>query len=907
MNANERDDDPLLEWALQERLGGEKPPDLAGAVRTQLAREPVPPRSFVAAPVHRLAVAALVLLGALVVVGVALWPRERGVATQPVPAPQDPQPRAAPKPVQVDMLTDVATLPLDTRAIEAVAVHDVKLAELECLRDLEVLVIRDPVHEAFGLSPKVAPPRQHWLVTGNAWPTIARFSKLRRLELSGIALAGYGLTDQVATAGFAQLERLPLLESLTLRCCDTPDELLAVLPRLRALRHLDLSFNHGFEADGVDAIVQCTGLRSLSLRGCQQLHDRVLAKVAALPDLERLDLSLIDGINWQVGPDTPRSQPLTALRDRARKLADRLGMGPGEETFRALGAARRLRSLDVSGGHWSTRQLALLGGAFVNDGVDGALLDDVERVVVKGAVLRATGGHFDGEGFVASLPKSLERLEVGGRYTDAFCTAVAAHLTSLRHLNVAACDRITDAGVATLAAMPSLRALDLRQMRGLSSKCIDALAGATQLEELDLRHNDFVTAEHVVRLRRALPRLRSLQTSVPDDALRALTRPSDPPRVASRADVDALPAGVRAVIAERLGRATMAALVEHRSIEHLELRSSDVTVIPTEPRGALARSGEVAGAFAELERLPRLRRLTLGTLDGLGDDVFAVAARFPALRELDLSGAWVSERALADLVRLPLTTLVWRRGHMPSPDAPKQLAAMSTLRELVIEGGPALAADALASFAALENLQRLTLARIPGVRIELPVGERLVSMRVGGPGDGHGVTHDVVVALARLPRLEALDLTGAELRVEGLRALHRLASLRRLAGVPGTTALLQHLPPQLQELDLREMELERDFGDTLARATPALRRIDLSGNRHLTDDALASLQRVASLRELDVSGCDGLTEAAGDVLARITQLESVTVGRTRLQLEKVRAMPNLKFIEADTFREVLRR
>jgi hypothetical protein len=64
--------------------------------------------------------------------------------------------------------------------------------------------------------------------------------------------------------------------------------------------------------------------------------------------------------------------------------------------------------------------------------------------------------------------------------------------------------------------MRSLRVLDMRQMRGLTAACIDSLANATGLEDLDLRHCDFVTAEHVERLRRALPNLQTLRSSVPE-------------------------------------------------------------------------------------------------------------------------------------------------------------------------------------------------------------------------------------------------------------------------------------------------------------------------------------------------------------------------------------------------------
>lgn len=482
-------DDPVMDWALAEQLGGAEPPDLLAGVQAQLAAQPSP-----RARATTWLAAAMLLLGTFVVFGVAWWAkREPDTRSTSMPA-QEPLPE--PVPVHVHDVASAAALPLDTLAVEVIGGDDAVIAALARLRELRVLRVREPWNESFGLGLKTVAPKAPSHVTAASWPLLLGFPKLRRLELSGAVRAGRIDPDRLAAFADA-LEALPLLTSLTMRCMDTDDDVLRLLARARSLRELDLSFNHGFVDDGVVALLGCRTLRRLSLRGCQQLHDRALARLAELPELQVLDLSAIDGMSWRAGTEAD-DEIGRATRLRAQQHADRLGMGPGAETLEAIGRAQRLRTLDIGGGHWSSSQLALLGGS------------GRERTVGTGGlrVLGAFGGHEDSTDFVAGLPVGLESLELCGEYPDELLVAIARHLPNLQRLTLAACDRITDRGIAALAGTTSLRALDLRQMRGLTAACVPTLAAMQQLEELDLRHCEFVTDAHRERLR-GLPRLRS--------------------------------------------------------------------------------------------------------------------------------------------------------------------------------------------------------------------------------------------------------------------------------------------------------------------------------------------------------------------------------------------------------------
>jgi hypothetical protein len=493
MTTNDRDGgggdhDPVMDWALGERVGGERAPDLVDAVRSRLAA--AAPNAGPAAPARAWLLAAA-LLGIAVVVLLATW---RPEAVVRLAGPQEPR---EPVPAVVRSLADAEQLPVTTRAVEVFDADDTTIAALLRLRELESLIVRVPLHENSGLGLKQLSPKEQMHVTAAVWQHLPSFTKLRRLELSGTLLAGRATLTQLAG-----LWRLPLLSTLALRYLDTDDELLSVLPQLRSLQRLDLSFNHGFTEDWVEPLLACRGLRSLSLRGCQQLRSADLARLSELPELEELDVGSIDGINWRNSGGHLDDVEREVLA-RAQRAADRIGMGPLDDALAAWGRCPKLRVLDISSGHWSSAGLAELGAC---------------RTL---RVLNAFGGQDPATGWVAAMPPELERLEVCGDYRDDFCTAAASHLQHLRHLTIAACYEITDRGLAAVAAMPSLRGLDMRQMRGLTVASIDTLLAAQQLEELDVRHCDFVTAEHVVRLRRSLPKLQKFATSVEPAAIEA--------------------------------------------------------------------------------------------------------------------------------------------------------------------------------------------------------------------------------------------------------------------------------------------------------------------------------------------------------------------------------------------------
>ncbi|MFY9344388.1 MAG: hypothetical protein WAT39_17985 [Planctomycetota bacterium] len=882
------DDDPVMDWALGERLGSDRPPDLVAAVRSRLAAGDVP-----AATVRRasttLWAAAVVLLGALVVVGVAAWPR--GTAE---PAPAGTQGQEPLAPVQVDMLTDIAALPATTRAVEISGCHDVKIAELARLRDLEVLIVREPWNESFGLSLKMERPRDAPFMTAAAWATIGSFTKLRRLELRGTTHAVFrgwleppdrwtmGVSGAVQE--FALLEQLPLLEHLTLRCQNTPDEILLRLPRLGSLRHLDLSFNHGFAEAGFGAILQCRSLRSLSLEGCQQMHGRWLARLHELPELEQLNLAHIDGINWLAAAVYPA--PAQQLQTRAA-LAEAEGRGPTDGALAGIAKCAKLRVLDVTGGSWTATGLAQLGSI---------------RTLKE---LRACGGGNKDDSFVSALPGSLERLDVCGDYTDRFCKAVADHLTKLRHLNIAACYRITDRGLAIVAAMPSLRVLDMRQMRGLTMAAIDSLLVARQLEEIDLRHCDFVTVEHVVNLRRALPKLRRLETGFNEREIEAADRqPSPPMQVRDRQEAEKA-TGVRAIEGIGLDDSCLAALADSTVLESLVLRPGLGEVGPlTPPLTPMTDAG-----LQHLSRVATLGSLRLEHCRNTTPEGLAVIAKLPRLAELTFTNMALSDDLLARLAALPLQrlTIIACRGFGAA--GVEAIVSMRDLRELSLRACVHLDETWIARLAALPQIERLDLGYI-GSHTHFS-GWSVFGSHVE---PGSGVSARAIMALAKATTLRKLSLEYGAVDGEALRSLQALPALEslHLSGTEIAPTDLARLPRTLILLSLSNCSrLDSDIGTVLAQAVPGLLALDLSYCSGFGKDGLASLRNLRLLRFLELSHCSHFgpdsSELTGEqavaLLTALPALEDLHIcgwmPLSATETATLRAMPKLRRLDYD--------
>jgi hypothetical protein len=310
-------------------------------------------------------------------------------------------------------------------------------------------------------------------------PHLGAFSKLRALDLDfQIALTG---------AGLDVLLRLPLLEELRLRRFDVADDALAFLPKLPALRSLDLMLNHGVRAEAMKAIGRCRGLRSLTLYGCSQLNVAMLEELTALSQLRELDLTAI-GNTWRgflTGTAQAESNAVALAR---AKQAEQDGAGVNDQVFGVVGRLPELRVLRLASGRLTGKGLGALSELKHLRELD--LGDNPYARIDVGVLppgLEILGLRFYSSAAMPAL-------------TDDDVRALRQRLQNLTTLCLAGCAAITDVAVADLLALPELRELDLARCPKVTSTAIELLEHAQQIQTVRLDDLPWVTLAHAESL-----------------------------------------------------------------------------------------------------------------------------------------------------------------------------------------------------------------------------------------------------------------------------------------------------------------------------------------------------------------------------------------------------------------------
>lgn len=494
---------------------------------------------------------------------------------------------------------------------------------------------------------------------------------------------------------------------------------------------------------------------------------------------------------------------------------------------------------------------------------------------------------------LAKVPADVRALRCFA-FDDAAC-AQLARFVALEHLDLGAMPAhdwfeprellITDVGVRSLAKLPKLRWLALRQchrVHGYSLQCLEALP---QLEHLDLSYSGIVTTA-VERLAH-LPALRSLVLShcmgFRGRALAALTT---------------MPGLQRLELANctTVSAADALALAAMPALRHLDLRDCHGRFrgqIESSPR----RSGPDLFVDTDDDGLPDRRLAATDPVpdgaatfvDGNGDGLPDLRVDLTPPSEDDIG---ITDEVVQALAKRPLQTL--RLGGCTSlTDAiGPELAKMTKLRELD-----------------LAELPKSTSAVLP----LLPADLRVLGLANNPQLDGNGLR-----ALARLTKLEQLDLKGALLlRDDDFAAILASTSLRVLglgdAGIASTMSLGPTAAPRMQ-LTRRSLALLRRHeqlhtvrltdaqwldADLLKEiaAIPALRTLDLQGSP-LPEGGVAALASCPSLQRLDLSWTRKDTSAELEALANLP-LRSLNLLRTRCAPDRVRKLATEHWPDCD--------
>jgi hypothetical protein len=407
------------------------------------------------------------------------------------------------------------------------------------------------------------------------------------------------------------------------------------------------------------------------------------------------------------------------------------------------------------------------------------------------------------------------RLVAHGELTD----DLARQLTAFPHLETLSLEgsrQLTDAGLRSLASLPRLRHLDLQQT-AISDAGMSALAELRSLESLSLAWTAVTDAG--VRALSALDQLQRIDlmgTRCGDGAIRAFAGKRQLRHFRSGNGVT--DAGLHTfheypVFASWLGGDASTDLTSYQPEPNSLLLRGAIT-----DRGMAALAGlhglyglnldaaELALTGRALEPLVNLERLGWLAFDAK-DDAFPVIARMPQLRFLGCQDTTASDAAWAELGASPSIEAIWgRRCHglsdrgfaalsrMPrlqklsvsclnvSDAALAALPAFPALRELMPMDIPDAGYRHIGACAAMESLVLMYcrdttdiatshLVRLPALRRyfasytqitdETPrLLSRVDSLEAVTFSDCAGISDDGVAALARLPRLKVLSVSG---------------------------------------------------------------------------------------------------------------------------------------------------
>ena len=277
---------------------------------------------------------------------------------------------------------------------------------------------------------------------------LATMTSLEELDLGNVMK-----WDGSGMEGLANLTRLRVLD---VSSAPVDDAGLRVLPKMLALRDLELVGLRRFGSDGMASIAACRGLTRLSLAGCDQLSDQQLAAVGKLTTLRELVVT-----STQFG-----EQAVAALAPL--KNLERLYLGKcvfSNEAAKSLSGMRNLAILEL-------RENPKLGSS--------GLLE---------------------------LPVSLRELQLSmcTGFDASACTILRDRFPQLAMLGVAGSPWISDAGLAQILDNRAINHLSINSCSQLTTASYDSLRAARHLHRLQAVFAGKLTEQKLAELAEERP------------------------------------------------------------------------------------------------------------------------------------------------------------------------------------------------------------------------------------------------------------------------------------------------------------------------------------------------------------------------------------------------------------------
>jgi hypothetical protein len=374
----------------------------------------------------------------------------------------------------------------------------------------------------------VAPSRSRWLALAALFllglVTVVGVGWLRGGNEHWAFNEAQGRDIRVVTRA-VQIASLPLdLQAVELHNLDD-EAVAAVVQRCPELKHLCVFASTAMSRyasiddeaisitdDALVAIGSLDRLRRLELVGVQHVRGTKLSELERLPLLEHLALTFFD-LDDDSLQSLPRMQSL-------RELDLSGNQGYGERGLAAVGACRGLRVLSLSGSAplldaWfvSLKRLAKLQSL----NLQGTGL--MRRMLYAKGFPEPRSPKFDDRSIsVAALQRwpALRDLSLANalHIEPSVGAQLARECPALETLVIDYCQKVDDATVAALLALPSLRSLSMRNCPKVTAASVPLLVAAKQLREVNFGETPWLTLEQAKQLAQAD---KSVTCSRPDD------------------------------------------------------------------------------------------------------------------------------------------------------------------------------------------------------------------------------------------------------------------------------------------------------------------------------------------------------------------------------------------------------
>ncbi len=695
-------------------------------------------------------------------------------------------------------------------------------------------------------------------------------------EIHYASIRPFGDSDVPALRGLKRVEHLMLEDGVS-------DRSLAELARISLANSLQsLSLHNqrsaGLSDDGMKELARFPFLRHLTLARQQRLTERGLARLSAIPKLDRLTLSDVEFSDREFQAIQGVKLNILELH-RCRNLTDD-GFGFLKEATELIGLTiedcKRVtdKGLVALPKLPSLQNLDIRGCSVTAEGVKAFVAARPAcRVIWSGGVIEPTASPSPAP-LTAEQRKNLEAILARGGYMSIPRAGLPTHhiqkgqalpagAGAPESISIAMLDTDTPATILGILEQvpPGLKTLNMHYFpfTGADLEKLVAMPNLVKLESLsilswNLRDDD-------LRHLRKLTKLKSVSVNFTPTIT-----------VAGIAHLKGLPLEVLSFQECPVDDSAIDTILSFRDLQQLGILNTKITAkglarLPELTKLYNVAVGGPSATEAALQELARCQNIGEFSLINFPNAALPILVKFPKLQVLSLN--WntpPTHDALAAIAKCPRLRKVTFYGKPVTAEHARQLATLLPNAKITWDGGTILPKPAAE---AEQAVALWVLAR--GDRVALAVGENIVHPKTAAelPKDGYSIA-EVYLANAGDADLAALAPLWRALPPGRERTL-------QIAGPITNTGLGSLRGCAIHQLGLNRITVSDDGLPALAEIK-GLMRLQLDATQ-VTDRGLAALAKCPSLVHVDLLNTP-IGDAGLRTLAELPHLHSLTLTNT---------------------------